>query len=807
MMRVQVELAAVSKRCHGKAAVWVGGSLLVQAALGLSPAWAQSAAATDPSGPQAEAFVAGGDEIVVTARKREESAISVPVVVTAMGSQEIQRRAINNIDLIARAVPGLITGEGGGTIQGGTIAIRGLSSPDTNGLGEQAVSFNIDGVQISRAGPRRLSSMDLAQVEILKGPQALFFGKNSPAGVISIRTADPTQDLSAKLQAGYEFVGHEIRAEGYVAGPISDNLGFRVAGYVSHVRGWAKNLVPATSPFASSNYWGPRSKEQAGRVTLKYDDQSGLTNRFKFNLSRLKGDSPTFNQQRVNCPLGRPQPISFPSLDNCKADNITYTGEIGPSFQARYAPFGVGKTSSYQRQILTSNELNYDIDEDIRFTSVTGYYNTKQDYFFNSTLGYAPAVIQPTRFFLKIRELGQEFRLASSFDGPLNFVFGAYGQRMRGFVDATAYFNANTPTVATIYRYRQRGSALSGFGQIMWDIVPTLEFSAGGRYSYEKKSIPLAATGTNASPGPNVVVPSVSSVKYNDFSPEMTLTYRPSQRLTVFGSYKRGFLSGGFNTGSQNVTSGFVYRPETIKGFEGGVKASLLDGRLRTNFSAYDYKVSNLQVTVTVDVRAELRNAASVRMKGAEWDFSYRTPIDGLSINGAVAYNHARYGSYLASCYAGQPQPGCALRPSPFIPGTNSLSQVLDGAQVDRAPSWSGNLGMLYETPVSAGYKIGLGGNMTFTSGYFTSVTNKPAGRQRAYQLFDATVRLATTDDKYEIALLGRNLTKKYYFVRNNDVPFTGAGTGGVAGTTTLADTGAPISRGREIMLRLTAGF
>ncbi|TAK06195.1 MAG: TonB-dependent receptor [Rhizorhabdus sp.] len=378
---------------------------------------------------------------------------------------------------------------------------------------------------------------------------------------------------------------------------------------------------------------------------------------------------------------------------------------------------------------------------------------------------------------------------------------------MRGFVDATAYFNANTPTVATIYRYRQRGSALSGFGQIMWDIVPTLEFSAGGRYSYEKKSIPLAATGTNASPGPNVVVPSVSSVKYNDFSPEMTLTYRPSQRLTVFGSYKRGFLSGGFNTGSQNVTSGFVYRPETIKGFEGGVKASLLDGRLRTNFSAYDYKVSNLQVTVTVDVRAELRNAASVRMKGAEWDFSYRTPIDGLSINGAVAYNHARYGSYLASCYAGQPQPGCALRPSPFIPGTNSLSQVLDGAQVDRAPSWSGNLGMLYETPVSAGYKIGLGGNMTFTSGYFTSVTNKPAGRQRAYQLFDATVRLATTDDKYEIALLGRNLTKKYYFVRNNDVPFTGAGTGGVAGTTTLADTGAPISRGREIMLRLTAGF
>jgi len=179
------------------------------------------------------AAVVDNGDIIVTARKRDETSLAVPVVVSAVGSAELNRRAINNLDGIARIVPQLLIGPQGGSVQGGNIAIRGISGPDSNPFGDQAVSFNVDGVQVAKASVRRMSDIDIAQVEVLKGPQALFFGKNSPAGIVSIRTADPTAAFEAKIMGGYEFHAREKRLEGYVSGPLSDTLGVRLAGFCS----------------------------------------------------------------------------------------------------------------------------------------------------------------------------------------------------------------------------------------------------------------------------------------------------------------------------------------------------------------------------------------------------------------------------------------------------------------------------------------------------------------------------------------------------------------------------------------------
>ncbi|MGH6644826.1 MAG: TonB-dependent receptor plug domain-containing protein, partial [Bradyrhizobium sp.] len=177
---------------------------------GLSILAAENAVAQDGAPAPAASDTGSVDsDIVVTARKRDETSIAVPVALTAVGGAEIERRAINNLDGIARIVPQLIVGEGGGTVQGGIIAIRGIAGADANPFGDQAVSFNIDGVQVARASVRRMSEMDIQQVEVLKGPQALFFGKNSPGGIISVRTADPTSSFAAKLSGGYEFNAHE----------------------------------------------------------------------------------------------------------------------------------------------------------------------------------------------------------------------------------------------------------------------------------------------------------------------------------------------------------------------------------------------------------------------------------------------------------------------------------------------------------------------------------------------------------------------------------------------------------------------
>jgi iron complex outermembrane receptor protein len=785
-------------------------ALIMGAAMAGSVAWGQSG----PVGQGSESIPtqtpqvdeASVSDIVVTARLRGESSISVPVVVTAIGATELQRRALNNFDAIARVVPGLLVGEGGSTAQGGLIAIRGIGGADTNTLGDQAVSFNIDGVQTARASVRRMSQMDIAQVEVLKGPQALFFGKNSPAGIIIVRTADPGDRFEAKLMSGHEFVAREWRNEGYVSGPVTDRLGARLAFYASNMDGWSKNLVLETSPLRPNHSRAPHQSEYAGRLTLKWEATDNFNARFKFSAARTHMDTgATANIQNVDCPLGRPQPISANLTDECKADDRVYVADVPASFAALSPAFGTKGGYFKQRDTLSGLELNYNPTEDISIASNSGYYRFSVRQMQVVAPTYNPSTLFASRSDLSIRELTQEVHVSSSFDSPVNFTFGGLYQNVKGDTFLIALRDASNPTFNNSFAFEQETDAYSAFGQVRWAILPVLELAGGGRYSKETKTLLRVRGGSLALP--DVAVPD-DRVSFDDFSPEITLTYRPTSRLTLFGAYKRGFLSGGFNTSTLSLAApGSQYDQEIVKGFEGGVKALLLDGALRTNLSFFTYRVKGLQLTITVGPGAvDLRNAGSARDKGFEWDFSYRTPLDGLRLNGGVAYTHARYTDYIASCYRGQPVPECAPRVIPTS-GLTAVSQDLKGGQLLRAPDWTGNVGFDYETAVGAGLKLGFNGNMSFSSSYFTDPSSKPAGRQPSYRLFDAAVRLTDANDKWEMALIGRNLTEQYYISRNSDVLFTGSNPGLPPAQSVLADTLGVVSRGREVMLRFSYRF
>jgi len=187
-----------------------------------------------------------------------------------------------------------------------------------------------------------------------------------------------------------------------------------------------------------------------------------------------------------------------------------------------------------------------------------------------------------------------------------------------------------------------------------------------------------------------------------------------------------------------------------------------------------------------------------------------------------VNYNKAYYLSYFASCYRGQPSASCFVQFNP-ITGSNGLLQNLAGQSLVRAPRWTGNLGFNYETAVGTGFKLGISGNASHSDKYFTDTTNTPGGIQGGYELYDATVRVSPTDDRWELAFIGRNLTNTHYFVRSSDTPFTGTapgcnvapgayatsiGCGASTGQTPLrADTAASVSRGRELMLRVSYRF
>jgi iron complex outermembrane receptor protein len=445
----------------------------------------------------------------------------------------------------------------------------------------------------------------------------------------------------------------------------------------------------------------------------------------------------------------------------------------------------------------------------VKVTSVTGYYQSRMRNFDNFTNGYYAPTLGAAFFLLNIGETSEELRINTDFDGPVNFTAGVYFQSTAGEDSIRTAFNAVTPAASTQAVFLQNGTTYSGFGQARWQVISTVELAAGARYSHEHKEIPAADIGTGFGPlVPRIITPS-NQASWSDTSPEATLTWRPTQTLTVFAAYKTGFLSGGFNTGSSSYQN-IQYQPETIKGVEGGVKALLLEGALRTNLSLYHYKMDGLQVTVPVGPLNSIEelNAGGANINGVEFDVNYLTPIKGLKFTSGAAYNEANYTHYIASCYSSEPAPQCRILFNPTT-GLSSLSQNLAGTQLVRAPLWTGNVGFDYERPVTirrtSNLKLGLSSDMTFTSSYFTSADNRPAGIEPAYRLFDATLRLAESDDKWEIALIGRNLANKYYFDRSLGVSFTGGAAGAAAPVP--ADVAAVVSRGREMMLRGTWKF
>lgn len=802
-----------------------------RAVTGESASKARDSQPADPANVNSDSM----NDIVVTARKRDETLISVPVVVTAVSGPQLAARGIINLDGLARITPQLISGNQGGAVQGGNITIRGISGPDQNPFGDQAVSFNVDGVQVAKATVRRMSDFDIAQIEVLKGPQALFFGKNSPAGIISIHTADPTGELEAKISSGYEIYARQIRTEAYVSGPVSDNLGFRLAGLYENSRGDLKDLTPADSVYAPSNRRNPTYDNWALRGTLKWEPSDSFDVKAKATYGQLRGDGPASSTAFISCPLG--QRFTGSGIDQCRASD-------GANSNAGYGPIlaTIGGTlnrfrsdgSNFQKQdqLLASMEMNYLLGSDVTVTSVTGYYDVSLDQCQNYEND--PAIILPSCGELSSKEFSQELRLSTDYLGPLNFTAGVFYANTKASTSSLTllyggnfpllndlipgYGSPENPAIVNNYRMTQHGQAYSAFLQLSYKPIDVIEINVGGRYSYEKKNLPTVQTGGGLSDGdvpgsfdlgPQSEIDSVTLPKrkdsWNDFSPEVTISYRPSNALTLFASYKHGFLSGGFNAGSLSFARpaacsattpdaclDLSYKPQTIKGFEGGVKADLFDRTLRANFAAYSYKVTDLQVSNVINATNTISNAGGVEIYGFEADANWRTPVHGLSLNASTAYNHGKYSTYPnAPCYGGQT---LAL-------GCVNGSQDLGGTELIRAPRWNLAGGFDYQQALSDALKFNLSFNAVRTTSYLTDSSSAPNGRQPAYTLLDATARIATVDDRYEFSIVGRNLTDKHYIVASSLVPFAQNPTGG------LLDRFGSLSRGREIWLRVAVKF
>jgi iron complex outermembrane receptor protein len=791
--------------------------LLAQASLiamggAVAPALAQPA-----SGPATVPVAL--EEIVITARKREERLVDAPVAVYALSEQAIARFAITDVVSASKLTPGLVVARATNNTAA-NIYLRGVGSSFSSPSFDQAVAIVVDNAPISKGRAIYQSYFDMQQVEVLRGPQALFFGKNSTAGVISIKTADPTTAPEYIFRAGYEFNGRKYYGEAVASGPLSETLGARLAlrgsslngGYFRNI-GEQLNGVPRSSRT-------PQEDDYGGRLTLAWRPTDRFDATLKLNAEHQKNDGPNAYSQLINCqgPRGMPQPVfGTPNVaDGCKLDKTTSEVALSPAIAAHFPGSRGGRPFQRYTGYLGSATANYRMDQ-LTLTSVTGFYDFKTRMLGNYDLGSASQVFGLER--ADYRSLTQEVRLASSFEGAFNFTAGLFFDDTRlTYARAVRLFTAPPdPATGRTDQWdtggQTDGNTYSAFLELTYDITPTLDISGGARFSREEKDSTVGTLFASASTGlPFITRPIDDKFRDDNLSPQVTLRWRPDADLTAFASYKRGYKSGGTNLGEitfLGTTAATVhFESEKAEGFEGGLKGYLLRRTLTYSLTVYRNTFKDLQVSIYDPVATTLHvgNAGRYRTQGVELDGVYAPPgIEGLRLRGAVYYNHARYKEYVGPCYTGQTiAQGCNLAINPL---TNAFtSQDYKGRPGARAPEWNASLGADYETPITGdGLRLGVTFDARYMSFFYLGETLAPLQRQKKYVDLNATVRLFDPDKGWEIALIGRNLTDELVGGNDIDNPGTGSGTGTANGI--LGDTYRTIGTPWELSLQGTLRF
>lgn len=799
------------------------------AADGLTNDRAESEAASEPQ--DSTPTVA---DIVVTARRRQESILKVPVVAAVLGSQELERTATVDLIGVAARVPGLQLGNSVAAF-GNQVALRGIGTTTNNSAIDQSVSLNIDGMQFSQGLSYAMGFFDMQQVEVLKGPQALFFGKASPAGVISIRTADPGNEFEMIARGGYEFESRTTRGELVLSGPLSDTLGVRLAGSYAEGDGFFRNtgqvgnlgtlanLNPQLAPFAG--IYGPlgslgAANPTASRVphtenlmlrgTAVFEPSDTFNARLKVSYGDSRAEGPGYDVHMASCPDGvgptNGAGVAFLSPnEDCRVDRVTQVVSMDPAaFPGVYnggVPFGEIE------QFFSTLEMNYELNPNLTLSSVSGYLDLKQQFMTNGSASSnaGPAFVVQGGY--ERKDFTQELRLTSDNSGPFNFLLGGFYQdseqvgtvslpanqrlgELLGFLSGLRGGNANPACNMPALLANPRGCSVfppnlsegthsmdvtvySLFGQVLYKLTDQLELGLGARWTDEtRKHVQRTTLPVNL----GVVPLSVPQISSSNVSPELTLTYTPTDDFTVFASLKQAYKSGSYIfSGLFNPGENASFGDERVRGAELGIKSVLAGGEVRLNLAGYYYKYDDLQVGLNEITSAGnyiiyTRNAAGADSYGIDFDVNYSpASIDGLRLAVAASWNRSQFTNFKAPCWGGQTvAQGCNLDPDPTANARAGgyVSQDLSGSPLVRAPEWqmSGNIDYDMSVGKDMTLAFGLGGQ--FSSRFLTNTAARADMYQPSYFKFDANIALRGPDGAWELALIGTNLANK--IIRGN---------------------------------------
>lgn len=593
------------------------------------------------------------DEVVVTARKRDESFRDVPMSVNVFTEQAIQAAGIQKpADFIAQ-VPNMTLVE---TQNAGNafVVVRGVSQARNS---EPSVAVLVDGVLETNPAEFNKELFDISQIEVLKGPQGALYGRNAIGGAILIRTKDPGDALEGTLRLGLGN-GSSKRVQAAASGPVggSDALKFRASLGITDTDGYLHNsyLDQKVDP----------SQEVSGRARLVWDPGTGVSSDLRFAFSQLDTRALYFVIPRDD--EGNPF-SSFTTAPD--ANDVT-------------SPIQLDNPGKNTRD-LYSGSLKLDFDTTAgTLTSVSAYNTTKEvltgdayDFrpaatsVYNALLGYDLNQSQ----YLNVKILSQELRLTSPTIGRFSWIAGAYYVHTKRFISTgnmvdtgagvfpvyrAPSANPLNPQVdtsgdrlagATFLADSQKNDAWAIFADALFAITPQVEFDAALRYDRDTRRN-TTVTPTDFLPDPSAFTGEVRKNTWSELQPKATLRYKPVENATLYASWSRGFRSGGFNqTGvgavaDANAVSGVndLFNAEVADTIEIGAKARNASGRVNGSVALYSTKSSNgyFFVFLPANSTQNLGNLDS-KLKGFELELNVR-PFDQLELHAGYGYTNSR---------------------------------------------------------------------------------------------------------------------------------------------------------------------
>jgi len=717
-------------------------NLLILGASGVAiatPAWSQEAATATPETNTANDG-SGLQEIIVTAQKRAENLQDVPLSVSAVTGETLERLHQQDLSQITATVPNVQVQVNGGLSLSASYVIRGIGiAANPSPYVGTEVGTVVDGVVASSNALGLSDQFDMERVEVLRGPQGTLFGANTTGGVINFITRQPTGEYGAY---GQVTIGNYSRVDVQAAfnAPITDTLAAKVA--VSH---------RSRDGFYTNLYTGDRIgglNSTTVRGYLRWAPSSDFDATLITELRRMRNGTDVLL-------------------------NIAYPGEI---FYRPDTPYDFKVYSDVPDQHDTdtiSTTLTINATTGIgKLTSVTNYshYNTfgYQDIDGIDLYGYAQVGRD------KGWQFSQELRNQMELSDRFQWLVGVYaqlwgydsvGQGWTAFVD---------PRNISVNLANQRTTNLAAFTQIYWDITDRLRLQGGVRVSHEKVRLSEDAStwiqpnGTNPAlgfgnlvgaiknPYPADNMPATGRESWTNFGGKIGLDYKLTDDAMLYGFYARGFKSGGFNGRVTSAADIGPYDPEFVDSFELGLKSDLFDKHVRFNLSLFLNKWDNMQVNQVLyrgtppQASSTILNAAKATTKGFEIEAEI-VPSRFFRISGTLGYLDAKYDEFTVQA---------------------SPTTVIDysGRALVYSPKWNGSVSATATADVGGG-TLDATLQYVYNGARWGNYTQAPSERLGAYNIVNANLNWSPGSDKWTIGIWARNLFDERYLSLALDAP------------------------------------